>query len=326
MSQNPQYGITNEQLLLIDILNGIYNDNIRQVNRFTDYIQTLHDSNMQIRNTLVQILNNSNNSNNFNNRRGNSRYNQRNSLRDLSSTYSNASANNTTNTNTNTGLGRVYLNNRPYIIDSFQHYNIPLNGENIDDNNNLSQLLQNFFQPVEVFPTQTQIETATRRVRYCDIISPRNRSCPISLENFNDTDLVSVIRFCGHIFNAEQLTTWFMSNCRCPVCRYDIRRYNANASSEFFNTTETTPEPSSTPLNQSENVSPILNEERNATQGRTNNVLSVFNSILDNFNDTNYLSLQDLDAIGNVITDLSGNNTSEVMLTLLNSFTNRANR
>ena len=136
MSQNSQYAITNEQLLLIDILNGIYNDNIRQMNRFTDYIQSLHDSNMQIRNTLVQILNNSNNSNNLNNRR-NARNNQRNNVRDFSSTYS----------STNTGLGRVYLNNIPYIIDSFQRYDIPANRGSTNNTNNLSQILQNFFQP-----------------------------------------------------------------------------------------------------------------------------------------------------------------------------------
>ena len=43
------------------------------------------------------------------------------------------------------------------------------------------------------------------------------------LEDFNDNDMVSVIRPCGHIFTTAALTTWFRSNCRCPVCRYDIR-------------------------------------------------------------------------------------------------------
>ena len=31
MSHNSQYNITNEQLLLINILNGMYNDNLRQM-------------------------------------------------------------------------------------------------------------------------------------------------------------------------------------------------------------------------------------------------------------------------------------------------------
>ena len=42
--------------------------------------------------------------------------------------------------------------------------------------------------------------------------------------------MVTVIRFCGHIFYTEQLNTWFTSNCRCPVCRYDIRNYNSTNS------------------------------------------------------------------------------------------------
>ena len=156
--------------------------------------------------------------------------------------------------------------------------------------------------------------------------------------------MVSVIRYCGHIFNTDQLNTWFRSNCICPVCRYDIRRYNLNASSIFSANEQPASEPSmqpmhstpstnsapdtpSIPLNHPELNSSILNEERNFTNNsqRRTNVLSVFNSILDNFNDSNYFSLQDLETIGNlgnVITDLSGNNTSELVLNLLNDIQN----
>ena len=123
-----------------------------------------------------------------------------------------------------------YINREQYIYTNI--YTNYTNNSN-EFNNNLSQLLQNFFEPIEVFPTQSQIESATRCVRYCDIILPINRSCPFSLENFNDIDMVSVIRHCRHIFNTEQLNIWFMSNCRCPVCRYDIRDYNSNASQLF---------------------------------------------------------------------------------------------
>jgi hypothetical protein len=96
-------------------------------------------------------------------------------------------------------------------------------------------LLNDFLQPIEVYPTQTQIETATRRVRYCDISRPLNTSCPIGMDEFNDNDTVMVIRHCGHIFNSEHLMNWFRTNCKCPVCRYDIREYNPNNSSQFFN-------------------------------------------------------------------------------------------
>jgi hypothetical protein len=327
MSNNQPYNITNEQLLLINILNRMYNDNLRQINNIYDSIYSLNESNRQIRNILIQILNNQTHihNNNSNNRRNNSRHNQRNNLRE------------TTNLSSG-GLGRVYLNNRPYIIDNIQHYNIPLNRE-VD--NNISELIQNFFQPIEVFPTQTQIESATRIVRYCDIISPRNRSCPISLENFNDTDMVSLIRFCGHIFNTEQLNTWFRSNCICPVCRYDIRRYNSTASTEFFNSNEPSTQPvnsipsvnpiPSIPLNDAENNSSNSNEERNRqiTSGRPNNALLLFNTILDSFTNTNDINI-DIETIGgglsDMFTDLSGNNTSDIIYNLLNEFNNRTNR
>jgi len=331
MSHNQPYNITNEQLLLITILNGMYNDNLRQINNINDSIYSLNESNRQIRNLLIQILNNSNsnnNSNNSNNRRANSRYNQRNNLRENSNLSSG-------------GLGRVYLNNRQYIIDDIQHYSIPLNRDNRE--NDLSQVLQNFFQPIEVFPTQTQIESATRVARYCDIVSPRNRSCPISLENFTDSDMVTIIRFCGHIFNTEQLNTWFRSNCRCPICRYDIRRYNSTTSTDFFNSNQSSTQPAnsmpaenpipstnSIPLTEPDTNSSNSSEERRTptTSGRTNNALLFFNTILDSFSNTNDITVSDIEAIGglgNIFTDLSGNNTSEVILNLLNEF-NRTNR
>jgi hypothetical protein len=334
MSNNQQYNISNEQLLLINILNGMYNDNLRQINNIYDSIYSLNESNRQIRNILIQILNNhtnihnnnSNSNNKSNNRRNNSRYNQRSNLRETANLSSG-------------GLGRVYLNNRPYIIDNIQHYNIPLNRE-VD--NNISELIQNFFQPIEVFPTQTQIESATRIVRYCDIISPRNRSCPISLENFNDADMVSVIRFCGHIFNTEQLNTWFRSNCRCPVCRYDIRRYNSTTSTEFLNSNESSSQPlnsipstsstsfaSSIPVNVTESNSSNSTEERRSqtNSGRNSNALLFLNTILDTITNTNDNNLSDIETIGgSLFTDISGNNTSDVIYNLLNEFNNRANR
>ena len=48
--------ISNENLLLIDILNNMYNDNLRQISNFTNSINSLNESNSQIRNLLFQIL------------------------------------------------------------------------------------------------------------------------------------------------------------------------------------------------------------------------------------------------------------------------------
>jgi hypothetical protein len=160
---------------------------------------------------------------------------------------------------------------------------------------------------------------------YCNIVSPINRSCPISLENFNDTDMVSIIRYCGHIFHTEHLNRWFTSNCRCPVCRYDIRNYTPSVSSingvnEFpqaFSTTSTT----STPLNEERSLPTNLN---NST-GRQN-TSPYINSFLNNI--INDINLQDIETIGSIFTDSSGNFTSNVsdssvFLTLLSSLNNR---
>jgi hypothetical protein len=95
----------------------------------------------------------------------------------------------------------------------------------------LADLYQRFFDPIVIYPTASQIEIATRRVLYRDIVTPINNSCPISMDNFNDNEIVTIIRHCGHIFNSDELATWFQSNCRCPVCRYDIRNFNRNTSS-----------------------------------------------------------------------------------------------
>lgn len=199
MSTRPQTfnNLSSEQLLLINILNDMYNENIRQINNYHDAITGLNEANNNIRATLIQMLN------------------------------VNGARRTMQNTNTNIPMS-TYLGEFTIPLTTLSRNNVNANA-NANGRNN-SRFLENFFSPVEVYPTQSQIEAATRRVRYCDIVSPLNRSCPISLEQFEDNDMVSVIRHCNHIFRTEELNTWFRSNCRCPVCRYDIRNYNATNS------------------------------------------------------------------------------------------------
>jgi len=92
----------------------------------------------------------------------------------------------------------------------------------------INRILESFLAPIDIYPSQAQIETATRVARYGDITRPPNTICPISLDSFEDSQHVTVIRHCGHIFNTEQIQSWFRANCRCPVCRYDIRNYRAS--------------------------------------------------------------------------------------------------
>jgi hypothetical protein len=139
--------------------------------------------------------------------------------------------------NRRVNTNRELFNNEQDRIHTYwmSHSNIiDASGNNVANSNNndifqtidgYSRIFETFFQPVDIFPTPTQIEQATRPVRYGDILRPLNNSCPISLEPFNDTSMVCMIRYCGHIFNPDELSNWFRSNCRCPVCRYDIRNY-----------------------------------------------------------------------------------------------------
>jgi len=267
-SNSNTFRLTNEQLLLVDILNTMYNDNIRHMNLINETLNSLTQTNNQIRISLGQLLNS--NQNAYTN----------NTMRNNNTRRENAS---------NNHFGRVMINNQPFVIDSISEYTIPRNRRYTSVDSYAERVFNSFLQPVEIYPTHPQIETATRRVAYCDIARPVNISCPISLDDFNDNDMVTVIRHCGHIFHTEHLMNWFRSNCRCPVCRYDIRDYN-NTSSEYFNSPGTT-------IDSSNN-----NLEGNAT----NNTRNRFNEqdINENF----------VSSLGNIfdvdIFDVSGNYTT----------------
>ena len=125
-------------------------------------------------------------------------------------------------------------NHRQYNYSNRPNYH--RNRQNYLNNPTISNLFYTFFDPIEIFPTQSQIESATRVARFGDIIRPLNPACPITLENFNEDDRVLIIRECNHIFSNTGLISWFRSSCRCPVCRYDIRNYvstNTNNISDF---------------------------------------------------------------------------------------------
>jgi len=305
MSQPQQnsFNIRNEDLLLINILNNMYNDNIRQIENYSNYINNLTQINTEIRNLLIQILYNGN----FN-RQNNIRNNQRRNINRLNTQNSNTrqTQNSNTTQRQNTNLGRVLIDNIPYIVDSIQYYRIPstqnrnrnINTTEGEENriNYLSNLMQNFLDPIEIYPTQTQIETATRVARYSDIITPQNISCPISLDVFNDNDMVTLIRYCGHIFKTDEINRWFRSNCRCPICRYDIRNYSQNRNSENVNVLERTNSIDTSNNLFHENESSELSEEITQninltnTNNSTNNV-NLLNNYSSNYNSSDTLSL-----------------------------------
>jgi hypothetical protein len=87
----------------------------------------------------------------------------------------------------------------------------------------IARLMGNFNDPVNVVATPHQISRATSHLLYENIQTPTNDRCPICLEVFQPNSEVTQINNCRHIFNRAELATWFETNVRCPVCRFDIR-------------------------------------------------------------------------------------------------------
>jgi len=201
----------------------MYNDNLR-------IIHHLMDQNNEITSHLIDVFNNRRRQNTpLNNNRSytytrnhNNNRNRPNQMRE-----------NINNNNNN--QRRVYIDNIPYYVDDLQLFTIPnTNTHNTNENisNQFSRIINSFLEPINITPTQTQIENSTRNIVYGDILDPINNSCPISLEPFTDTSNVTMIRHCRHIFNTNSLISWFNTNCKCPVCRYDIRNYNPNINQQ----------------------------------------------------------------------------------------------
>jgi hypothetical protein len=142
----------------------------------------------------------------------------------------------------------VYIGGRPYRIE-FDRVNIPStfynyvpenNHANNSFDNSILNILQSFYSNVPVVASREQINRSTRLLPFSQLIHPLNTSCPITLEPFTNTSNVTEIISCGHLFNPEALSSWFESNVRCPVCRYDIRNHNTTPVTTQVNTPDTT--------------------------------------------------------------------------------------
>jgi len=72
-------------------------------------------------------------------------------------------------------------------------------------------------------PTAFQIQSATSLFSYNPQENPLTiTTCPITLEEFREDEILMRINGCGHIFKATALHRWFERNHKCPSCRYDI--------------------------------------------------------------------------------------------------------
>lgn len=72
-------------------------------------------------------------------------------------------------------------------------------------------------------PTTDLMTSETSSYLFRDIENPLNTDCPIRLDPFEPNSEVVRINRCGHIFNRSELSNWFRTNSRCPLCRTELR-------------------------------------------------------------------------------------------------------
>ncbi len=79
--------------------------------------------------------------------------------------------------------------------------------------------------------SQAQINSATENVVYTPSAFPSTPQCPISLDEFDDGEVVCQLRYCRHIFRHRNIMRWFESHTCCPVCRHELDTENINSES-----------------------------------------------------------------------------------------------
>lgn len=134
-------------------------------------------------------------------------------------------------------------------------------------------------QDVIVSPSEREIALATRVFRYsseCEC----NMSCPISLEDFQEDEIITQIKYCNHAFKESAINRWFLTNVRCPVCRYDIREYSRQPTDVSNNTDTSEPVPNTT------QPAPITETTTNASRAINSLLRTLANGLsgaLDNY-------------------------------------------
>jgi hypothetical protein len=144
-------------------------------------------------------------------------------LRNPDSSFNNVTGNISNNIRRN--INRPRENNRRTLSETISYYTtfIPTNAyTNLRD--------------VVIRPSVEQITNATEEINFSTNHSRytfTNTTCPITLEEFQEGEILRRINHCGHVFRESAIQNWFRQNVRCPVCRYDIRDYIQPQSNDF---------------------------------------------------------------------------------------------
>jgi hypothetical protein len=81
--------------------------------------------------------------------------------------------------------------------------------------------LREFFEPVPIVPTETQI--ASSSVLYNSIDDSEEARCSICQDDIRFGEEVRSLTHCDHFFHRSCIDLWLQSSVRCPLCRHDIR-------------------------------------------------------------------------------------------------------
>jgi len=126
--------------------------------------------------------------------------------------------------------------------------------------------------------------------------------CPISLENFQENEIICRIRGCGHRFKIQPLINWFNIHTDCPVCRYDVLSYEPSISSAISRNTEsnenieleTNEIDNENETHQTSNQSQNRREQSNAENQTTNTNRTTQSNVTRNMEETLQTILNDM--------------------------------
>lgn len=218
MNRRNAIHLTEDERMLINVY-------MSQYNQVSSQIERLYSRLDQIRASINQIH-------------------QRSQEETHATTTTNATTTNATTTNGRNNMRDRYTSLVPRFYNYYDYYgnrmrnmnpvfydyNNPINRSLYTMNNDgftLRNLVNRIFGEENTAPTIDHIRNATREVVYRNIQTPISDVCPISLNRFQSDDVVTQIHHCGHIFGRDDATAWFARSSFCPVCRYDIRTYDA---------------------------------------------------------------------------------------------------
>jgi hypothetical protein len=96
--------------------------------------------------------------------------------------------------------------------------------------------------------TNEQINAVIQESLYGNLsanVRETHTTCPITLDQFEDSMEVGVIRACGHVFRREAIKNWLSTRHTCPSCRRGLNESFTTGNAQPSNNNPTTEQPSS---------------------------------------------------------------------------------